>query len=343
MSARSGQPRQAPAVSFILLAYNQEKYIREALEGALSQDYHKLEIVVSDDRSSDRTFDIIRDIASHYSGPHRLVINQTQQNRGIVPHLYEAVGLCTGELIVGSAGDDISYPQRVSTLAERWRTGKADALFSRFDVIDEKGELIEAGPRLLPSDYDPGAYFPKRPIQQIRGVTSAYSRAVFEAVREPDVRLMAEDYFFALMLGFRSRDIEFVDEVLVRYRQHSESQGNVVGASLSLHAFETAVQKSSLMAATILRYFERVVVTGDGVDPGWGTRAEVDLARLRADIAFYEFRARWLTTSFRERLSAALAIRSSAHLVWILPRLFGLQFLHRLKRVRSALRSRAAR
>jgi len=43
-------------VTFALFAYNQEKYIREEVEGAFSQTYQPLEIIWSDDCSSDRTF-----------------------------------------------------------------------------------------------------------------------------------------------------------------------------------------------------------------------------------------------------------------------------------------------
>ena len=42
-------------MTFVLLAYNQEKYIREAVDGALAQTYHPLKIILSDDCSSDRT------------------------------------------------------------------------------------------------------------------------------------------------------------------------------------------------------------------------------------------------------------------------------------------------
>lgn len=45
-----------PLVTFALLAYSQEKYIREAVEGAFAQTYEPLEIILSDDCSSDRTY-----------------------------------------------------------------------------------------------------------------------------------------------------------------------------------------------------------------------------------------------------------------------------------------------
>ena len=42
---------ERPLISFVVLAYNQESFIREAIEGALTQTYSPLEIVFSDDCS----------------------------------------------------------------------------------------------------------------------------------------------------------------------------------------------------------------------------------------------------------------------------------------------------
>lgn len=65
MKTMSEKPEQMPdnvtdqpLVTFALFAYNQEQYIREAVEGAFSQTYKPLEIILSDDCSRDRTFEI---------------------------------------------------------------------------------------------------------------------------------------------------------------------------------------------------------------------------------------------------------------------------------------------
>ena len=47
-----------PLLTFAVGAYNQERFIREAVESAFAQTYSPLEIVLSDDCSRDRTFEI---------------------------------------------------------------------------------------------------------------------------------------------------------------------------------------------------------------------------------------------------------------------------------------------
>lgn len=82
---------ERPLVTFALFACNQEKYIREAVEGAFSQSYEPLEIILSDDCSSDRTFEM-REMAAEYKGAHRLGLQNSEQMPDFVfdPYLYLA-------------------------------------------------------------------------------------------------------------------------------------------------------------------------------------------------------------------------------------------------------------
>ena len=125
-----------PLVSFCLFAYNQEKYIREAVEGAFSQTYSPLEIVLSDDCSADRTFEIMKEMVAEYKGSHSLILNRNEKNLGIGDHVNKIVSLSSGIWLVMAAGDDISYPHRVSVCMEyAARTPRVLAIVSRFDAI----------------------------------------------------------------------------------------------------------------------------------------------------------------------------------------------------------------
>lgn len=50
-------PTECPLVTFALFTFNQQEYVRDAIEGAFSQTYEPLEIILSDNCSSDRTFE----------------------------------------------------------------------------------------------------------------------------------------------------------------------------------------------------------------------------------------------------------------------------------------------
>ena len=52
------------------MAWNQERFVREAVEPALVLDFIGLEIILSDDKSGDQTFEIMSELAAAYTGPH---------------------------------------------------------------------------------------------------------------------------------------------------------------------------------------------------------------------------------------------------------------------------------
>lgn len=111
---------QRPLVTFALFAYNQEAFIREAVAGALAQTYEPLEIILSDDCSTDRTFEIMKEMAATYDGPHRLVVRQNELNLQTALHVQAVANAMSGELLIVAAGDDISFANRARLTVEAW-------------------------------------------------------------------------------------------------------------------------------------------------------------------------------------------------------------------------------
>ena len=92
--------KEYPLITFALLSFNQELFIREAVEGAFAQTYSPLEIILSDDCSSDGTFEIMEDMAASYKGPHKIILNRNTVNRGTGDHVNHVMKLAEGDLIV---------------------------------------------------------------------------------------------------------------------------------------------------------------------------------------------------------------------------------------------------
>lgn len=103
-----------PIASLCIIFYNQEEFVKDAVEGALSQTFDDCEIVLSDDHSSDRTLDLIKDVVSNYHGNKTIIINENDHNLGLVPHVNEVIyHISSGRYIFLTGGDDISLPNRV--------------------------------------------------------------------------------------------------------------------------------------------------------------------------------------------------------------------------------------
>ena len=129
-----------PLVTFVVLSYNQEKYIREAVEAALAQDYIPLEILLSDDHSSDATYDLMEALANRYNGKAKIVLNRNESNLGIGEHVKKIADMASGEIIVMAAGDDISDSQRTrEVVGHLMKNSDHHAVFSNVKLIDDSG------------------------------------------------------------------------------------------------------------------------------------------------------------------------------------------------------------
>ena len=120
----------------IAVSYNHGKYMKEAVNSLLNQDYSPLQIVISDDHSTDDGFEIAQQIISEYRGPHQIILKQNPQNLGIGGNVSAALQLAKGELFVSADCDDISEPYRISRLVEFWQSQPHKPSLITSDVWD---------------------------------------------------------------------------------------------------------------------------------------------------------------------------------------------------------------
>ena len=141
----------APRISLILLACNQQATVRAAAQSCLAQLGEPIEIVMSDDASSDATFAELQAVADAYRGPHQVRARRNPVNLGIGAHYNQLMLETSGALIVTAAGDDLSVPQRVQRLAQAWDASKqcADLIASHFTEMSPAGDL---GKRITTDD-----------------------------------------------------------------------------------------------------------------------------------------------------------------------------------------------
>lgn len=108
-----------PKLSYVLLSHNREKYIRAAIESAFAQDYEgELEYIFSDDCSTDRTFEIIKECAAEYKGNRRVVVTQTPRNLHLAGNTNHAVKFVQSNWIVRADDDDYSSKDRCTLIGQ---------------------------------------------------------------------------------------------------------------------------------------------------------------------------------------------------------------------------------
>lgn len=209
--------------SLIVLAYNQERFVEEAVRSALSQDQTNLEIVISDDASTDRTFEIIRSLIADYRGPHRVIINRNPINLGIGAHLNRVMELVSGNLIIAMAGDDTSAPERCRIIVDTFETHpRAMVAYSDLIDVDEIGLPFGGQGQSRTYVAEPLLTAVRRWVPGPVGASMAWRRTLFERFGPLSSGVVAEDR----VLAYRARllgDIVHLRIPLVRYRQHAGS------------------------------------------------------------------------------------------------------------------------
>ena len=96
-----------PLVSICVLAYNHEKYIRDAINGILSQKCgFNYEIVLSNDSSTDHTHEIIQDILNEHPMAYRIRYFNNEKNIGMISNFINTLENCNGKYIAICDGDD---------------------------------------------------------------------------------------------------------------------------------------------------------------------------------------------------------------------------------------------
>jgi glycosyltransferase involved in cell wall biosynthesis len=98
----------------VLVSYNQEAFIFDALEGIRNQTVKPDEVVIADDCSTDRTQDIIKEYIKTYEIT-EWILSFNPKNLGINLNLQNAVDQTSAEVIIPMSGDDISMPNRIET------------------------------------------------------------------------------------------------------------------------------------------------------------------------------------------------------------------------------------
>ncbi|MFZ2072737.1 MAG: glycosyltransferase family 2 protein [Minisyncoccia bacterium] len=126
-----------PLVSVLMPAYNAEKYIGEAIESILNQTFTDFELIISDDLSIDKTWEVIQDYAKKDK---RISIYKNKKNLYIAENRNVLVRKAKGKYIAWQDADDISLVDRIEKQYEFMEQNPRVGIIGGYlQFFDEKG------------------------------------------------------------------------------------------------------------------------------------------------------------------------------------------------------------
>lgn len=128
-----------PLVSILIPTYNRENVIVETIQNAIDQTYENIEIIISDNKSTDATYSIVKEIASQDS---RIKIRQNGQNVGPVLNWLECLKMARGEFVKILWSDDRISDNFIDETMPLFDTDTAFVM-SKVEIFEhETGETI---------------------------------------------------------------------------------------------------------------------------------------------------------------------------------------------------------
>ncbi len=314
--------KSRPLVSLILLGFNSERFIRAAIEGALSQTYQPLEIILSDDCSADGTFKIMKDMAATYHGPHAVRLNRCEENLGTFRHFLSAFKQCQGELIVQADGDDVSLPHRVEMAVKSWKSTGAAVMSSAYHEIDEQG-IISSSHLHLKSFFGGENLFldVKGPeIVGVCGCVGCYDRALLGYLVETDLRFDCDDFIISYVANKLRRPPVHINDSLIFYRRHTDA---VTHFPHSRDAIESE-QRALRFYRNVINMLKYIKIIDDRIsEPNQGCRP-TNWKYVDMEIKFIETVLEWdKFTTTRRMKNIFVSLGNVKRTRWKLSRLFG--------------------
>lgn len=98
-----------PLVSVCIPSYNNENYITETVESVFDQSYRRIELIVSDDGSQDRSADILKQLKKR--SPFPMTLNVVEQNQGLAANWNAVLSSANGAFVKILPGDDVLSPK----------------------------------------------------------------------------------------------------------------------------------------------------------------------------------------------------------------------------------------
>lgn len=246
---------EKPLVSVILIAYNQRRYIRQAIESVLAQETSfSYELLIGDDASDDGTSGIVAEYAQAY--PDRVRAFIRPENLGAARNAVLLLQQARGEFIASLEGDDYWIdPQKLEKQAAFLRESPGFiGCTSRIRCVDENGRAIRGKPEWIRqkrvftlADFD-GVHLPGQASSLMRRNIFRAPSHDYSVLTEADTMISDRT---AMLIFLLQGDFYCFDQPMSVYRYAPALQGGNLTSRL---AGEASILRDIQITRAMERY-----------------------------------------------------------------------------------------
>ena len=213
-------------ISVLIITFQQENYIKEALDSVISQNFEGLQIVVSDDGSTDQTIKIVKSYVEKF--PALVFLVESAKNTGITNNCNRGLAICSGKYLSILGGDDLMLPNKLKTQASYMESNIECAVcYHDMDVFDScSGKTLH----LFSKISKPKSGGMQEAIKY--GTVNCASSTMYRMSATPKLGFNSElpvvsDWMFTIESLESGGQLNYIDMVLGRYRRHTDNVTNI--------------------------------------------------------------------------------------------------------------------
>lgn len=215
-------------ITVIVPVYQAQKYLKRCIDSILSQTYHKLEILLVDDGSTDDSLDICR----KYALKDERIQVISKKNGGVSSARNAGLSAMTGDYLMMVDADDYIEPDMAGVLLEAAKKEQAQVVIGGLDFVFESGEDVQTR---CPSKYFSGtkeALFQEMFLELYdKQLLNNQNNKLYDAglVRRNQIcydekMCINEDIWFCMRMITLASRIACVPHIYFHYWQHSKAE-----------------------------------------------------------------------------------------------------------------------
>ena len=230
----SGAGVRPVSIEVALATFNSARYLPELLDSLFGQTFQGFTLLVSDDRSSDSTLDIVSDYQRRYPGRIR-VLDSAERTGGPLANFSRLIDHLDADYAFFCDHDDVWLPDKIALCLDEMRSlearhGPSTPLLVHTDltVVDADLEILSPSSFLYQNIDPTRTDLPSLlMVNTVSGCAAMANRPLYERARPVPSAAAMHDHWLALVAASVGR-ISCIEQSTVLYRQHGH---NAIGAT----------------------------------------------------------------------------------------------------------------